>query len=271
VIGRLGEPRAGAAFFRSDGPPAARRYDQPRAVSAPTHKTKRELAIEGIREAIFRGDIRPGARLTMNDLSRILQMSPTPIREAIGVLEADGLVLSEPHRGVRVAQLSIQEAMELALLRAPMEGLATRLAVPNLGEEEVARLSALQAEMEDAVASGDDGALTHANADWHRSIYSAGRTTFVFRHVMRLWIPYPWKTVWVARNREASMRQHAAIMEAVVARDAPRAGELMHEHILSQCRLVIEEMGARGEYAPESLTAVASLLGEAPLPSSAAW
>lgn len=215
-------------------------------MSGPTvHKTKRELAIEGIRAAIFRGDVSPGSRLTVAELSEILGMSATPIREAIGVLEADGLIVSEPHRGIRVTQMTAAEAWELALLRAPMEGLATRLGVPNLTVADLDELAALQEEMVTAVDEGDDEALTQANAAWHRLIYAAGQTTFVFRHIMRLWIPYPWRTIWGQRTRGQSLRQHAEIMAAIASGDADRAGELMHEHILTSCRAALDELQAR--------------------------
>jgi DNA-binding GntR family transcriptional regulator len=200
------------------------------------HRTKSELALDALRQAILAGDIRPGARLTMVEVSDLLNMSSTPIREALRVLEADGLVVSEPHRGVRVRTLTAAEAEELGLLRAPMEGLATRLAVPNIDAADIACLEELQAEMIEAAATGDDPTMTRANAEWHRHIYAAANTTFVFRHIMRLWIPYPWTRVWDNGRREASIVQHEEILVAIRSGDAERAGELMHDHILYQCQ-----------------------------------
>jgi DNA-binding GntR family transcriptional regulator len=200
------------------------------------HRTKSELALDALRQAILAGDIRPGTRLTMAEISELLNMSATPIREALRVLEADGLVVSEPHRGVRVRTLTAAEAEELGLLRAPMEGLATRLAVPNLDAHDIARLEELQAEMIEAAQIGDDPTMTRANAEWHRHIYAAANTTFVFRHIMRLWIPYPWTRVWDNSRREASITQHEEILAAIRSGDAVGAGALMHDHILYQCQ-----------------------------------
>lgn len=211
------------------------------------HRTKGELALDAVRQAILVGDIRPGARLSIAELSELLEMSSTPIREAIRVLEADGLVVYEPHRGVWVRTLTAAEAEELALLRAPMEGLATRLAVPNLDLEDVARLEELQAEMIEAVRAVDDPAMTRANAEWHRHIYAAAGTTFVFRHIMRLWIPYPWTRLWDSGRREASLAQHEEILAAIRFGDAERAGELMHDHILFQCQSVASDLAAAME------------------------
>jgi DNA-binding GntR family transcriptional regulator len=200
-----------------------------------------------MRHAIMIGDVRPGARLSIAELSELFGMSSTPIREAIRVLEADGLVVSEPHRGVWVRTLTAAEAQELALVRAPMEGLATRLAVPNLEPRAIARLEELQAEMIKAVATADDMTMTRANSEWHQHIYEASGTTFLFRQIMRLWIPYPWTRIWDSGRREAALRQHEEILAAIRFNNAERAGQLMHDHILFQCQSVAADLLASME------------------------
>jgi DNA-binding GntR family transcriptional regulator len=214
------------------------------------HRTKSELALDAMRQGILAGDIRPGARLSIIELSELLGMSSTPIREAIRVLEADGLVVYEPHRGVWVRSLTVAEAEELALLRAPMEGLATRLAVPHLDDRDLGRLEGLQEEMVEAARVTDDASMTRANAEWHRHIYAAAGTTFVFRHIMRLWMPYPWTRVWDNSRREAALVQHEEILAAIRSGQAERAGELMHDHILFQCQSAASGLAAAMESAP---------------------
>jgi DNA-binding GntR family transcriptional regulator len=196
------------------------------------HKTKTELALEAIRDAIMQGRMRPGARLTLAELSAVLGMSSTPIREAIRVLEADGLVSYEAHKGVWVTKLTSAESGELALLRGHVEGLATQLAVPKLTDEDVRELERLQGVMVTAAAAHDDPLMTQANLDWHSTIYVAAETRFVLRQIFRLWIPYPWADVWNDSLRAAAISQHEEIYAAIVARDAALAGRLMHEHIL---------------------------------------
>jgi DNA-binding GntR family transcriptional regulator len=197
------------------------------------HKTKAELALEGFREAILRGQIRAGERVTLAQLSTTLGMSVTPIREAIRALEAEGLVTNEPHRGVTVNDLTLADAEELYMLRAPMESLATRLAVPLLNEHDIGRLDDLIADMERAVERGDDAGLSRANGDWHFFIYSASRTKHVLKNILRLWMPYHWSSpnFWNPDQRDESLREHAAIMDAIRARDADAASRLMHDHI----------------------------------------
>jgi DNA-binding GntR family transcriptional regulator len=196
------------------------------------HKTKTELALEAIREAIMEGRVQPGARLTLAQLSNVLGMSITPIREAVRVLEADGLVSYEAHRGIWVTDLTPEQSKELTLLRARLEGLATELAVSKLTEDDLRELEQLQRGMVAAAAERDDRAMTQANLDWHYRIYRAAETQFVLRQIFRLWIPYGWANIWHDELRAAAIRQHEEIHDAIAARDAELAGQLMYKHIL---------------------------------------
>lgn len=219
------------------------------------YKTKAELALEGLRDAILRGEIRPGKRVTQAQLSQRLGMSATPIREAIRILDAEGLLVYEPHRGITVNTMTLDEAAELYLLRAPMEGLAARLAVPNLTEADMAMLEQLQRDFEAAFAAGDDDRMTQVNADWHLLIYSATKTKYLVKVILRLWMPFHWSGwsgPWRAVNRADSVREHGAIMDAIRARDANRAARLMEEHIARVHRAMSEVAraqsdGVRGE------------------------
>jgi DNA-binding GntR family transcriptional regulator len=208
--------------------------DRPRhgPVLRSEHKTKTELALEAIREAIMEGRMQPGARLTLAQLSNVLGMSITPIREAIRVLEADGLVSYEAHRGIWVTDLTAEQSKELTLLRARLEGLATELAVPKLTDDDLRELDRLQRVMVEAAAARDDRALTQANLDWHYRIYRAADTQFVLRQIFKLWIPYGWANIWHDELRAAAIRQHEEVHAAIAARDAELAGQLMSKHIL---------------------------------------
>ena len=218
-----------------DGPAVASALSHPPR-PGPTlrseHKTKTELALEAIREAIMEGRVQPGTRLTLAQLSNVLGMSITPIREAVRVLEADGLVSYEAHRGIWVTDLTPEQSRELTLLRARLEGLATELAVPKLSDDDLRELEQLQRVMVAAAAERDDRALTQANLDWHYRIYRAADTQFVLRQIFKLWIPYGWTNIWHDELREAAIRQHEEIHDAIEARDAELAGQLMYKHIL---------------------------------------
>lgn len=205
-----------------------------------TFKTKTELAVTALQEAIFRGEFPPGEHVTINQLAQRLDMSVTPVREAIRALESTGLISSEPHRrGFIVNRITIEDIEEIALMRAPMEALATRLAVPKLTDEDIVHLEALQQTMIRAVESGDDELLTQTNADWHLSIYAVAQTRHVLRYIVQLFKPFYGQGFWWQDSRERTLQEHEEILEALRARDAALAEQRMEEHVRRSHRSII--------------------------------
>jgi DNA-binding GntR family transcriptional regulator len=209
------------------------------------YKTKTTLALEALREAIQSGEIQPGERLTFASLAERLGMSTTPVREAIRILDAEGLITYRPHYGVTVPDLSIKDAEEIYMMRTLLEGFATELAVPRLTQEGVARLVSLEKEMQDAFDRGETDRLAEANARWHLLVYESSQTKYLLEFIMRMWTAFPWDTIWLIPGRaEQSLPQHGEIMEAIQARDAAKASELMRAHILSGRESVIAHLQA---------------------------
>lgn len=229
--------------------------------TGPIHKTKTEVALERVREAILRGDLKPGERLTLPQLSTALGMSSTPIREALRALEAEGLVKSEPHRKFVVANLTAADADEIYMLRAPMESLATRLAVNRLTEDDLEQLESLHSEMARAAADHDDARLTRANADWHLTLYAASDRKHLVRLILQLWMPFHWSGRWLGQRRAESLAEHGRIMDAIRARDADNAARLMHEHITNVHLSILPYLRSGG-----SLTDLAATPAPADLP-----
>src|SRR5262245_28498270 len=111
----------------------------------PEHSTKTELALEVLRERIRNGELAPGERLRVDELTQELGMSATPIREALRLLQADRVVDYRPHHGIVVAELSIGKTEEVYRLRALLEPLAVELAVPKLDDAARAEIESLHA------------------------------------------------------------------------------------------------------------------------------
>lgn len=198
------------------------------------HKTKTALAVEALRDAILRGEIKPGERLNVDDLSRQLNMSRTPIREAVRILEAEGLIVNEPHRQVTVADLSAEEAQEVYLLRAHLEGLAVQWATERINDEQIEELESLLEKMYQAYRDNDYDACRRYHADWHHCLHRASGAKLLRDFILRLWVRFPWDAIWEIPGRvEISLEEHRRILEAVKERDAEKAGELMRRHILS--------------------------------------
>ena len=91
----------------------------------PTYKSKTMLAVDVLRERIVAGEISPGERFDVRKIAAEMEMSITPIREALRILQADGLVSYDEHRSISAMKLQPDDAEELYRLRAVVEGLAT--------------------------------------------------------------------------------------------------------------------------------------------------
>jgi DNA-binding GntR family transcriptional regulator len=214
-------------------------------VAAPRHLTKTELALHVLRERIAAGDLAPGARLRVEELAHDLEMSPTPVREALRLLQADGLVDYRAHYGIAVTEYSADEVRDLFRIRALLEPLAVELAVPRLGADELAELQRIHEQQEAAVRDGSGSAMSKTNADWHWAIYEAAGSQLLNEFIRRLWQAFPWRTMWALPGRsEVWLRQHTELMDAIRAGDAGRAAELMRVHITSGEEAMLAQLEA---------------------------
>ncbi len=194
--------------------------------------TKTALAVQAMREAILRGEITADGPLTVARLAAQLGMSPTPVREAIRTLQAEGLLRHEPHHSVSVARYSAKDVHDIFQLRAQLEAQAARLAAPRLTDAHLDRLDALQREMRQAARRDDIDGLNRLNAEWHLAIYGAAENHVLLDLIAHLWRKFMWEGNWItASHAEHSLSEHDQILAALRARDANRAVALLRAHI----------------------------------------
>lgn len=211
----------------------------------PEYMTKLDRVEQVIRELIASGEIGPGERLRQNDLAERLGTSSTPIREALRRLEAQGIIVSIPHRGVRVAEVDPEEMSELYQIRAVLEGLAVTHSVPNLSPENLGELRSILEKTE----STDEGSkdLRKLNYDFHTSLYRRCNLRRLTRLIDSLWALFPWDSVVAIPGRAASsIREHREILEAVERLDGQAAGEAMRHHVESGEKAFVEFRRSRG-------------------------
>jgi DNA-binding GntR family transcriptional regulator len=223
-----------------------------RAARAPVHLTKTQVALETLRESIRSGDMMPGERLRVDDLTAALDMSPTPIREALRLLQADGLIEFKPHHEIVIAPVSSVRTAEIYQLRARLEPYAVELAVPRMGEEQLAQLQTVHERVSKAVRSGRGSTVSESNGEWHWTIYEQCGSQYLIDFLQRLWDAFPWRTIWAISGRsEQSLADHDAIMEAISRHDAKLAAKRMRQHVLSGVDTLISrlETTERGELA----------------------
>jgi DNA-binding GntR family transcriptional regulator len=224
------------------------------------HRTKTELALQVVRDLIRTGSLAPGQRLHLDSLTTDLGMSRTPIREALRLLQADGLVVYRPHQGIVVAEFSARQTEEIVRLRCLLEPLAVELAVPELTAKQLRELRRLHERLLAAVATGRGTTVTASNASWHWRIYEASGSSLLTEFIRRLWDVYPWRTMWVLPGRlEQSATEHEAIMQAIAEGDAALAAERVREHILSSRQTLLDrlelEQADAGDSVPKEVAA----------------
>jgi DNA-binding GntR family transcriptional regulator len=217
-------------------------------------KTKKDVVVELIREAILSAEFKPGDRLLQEEIAKRLNVSPTPVREALRQLEAEGVLDHSPHRGVRVTEIKFEDVREIYLIRAALEALATREAASNLSRTNIAYLRALQTEIEMLIAEDSLKDLRRLNYDLHMAIYNAANMPELYRLIRNLWTKFPWDTLHVLPGRaDRSAHEHQDIIEAIAAGDANLAGQRMQAHIEHGARSLMEFLASHppGEAAAE--------------------
>jgi len=192
-------------------------------------------ATQLVRTAILDGRLAPGQRLKEEELARELGISRTPVREALLMLQAEGLVDAVPNRGATVRRHEADDLDDLYQLRALLEGHAARRAAAKISEEAIAvlrescdRFAALRGDADDLRE------LVKENLLFHNTILEAAgsaRLTQMVRKVIELPLVYK-SYIWYSPDQKRiSAHYHRQITNALAGRDADRAELIMREHV----------------------------------------
>lgn len=133
----------------------------------------RDVVFNTLRQAILRGELKPGERLMEIQLANKLGVSRTPIREAIRKLELEGLVLMIPRKGAEVAEISEKSLRDVLEVRKALEELAVRLACDKITEEEIKELEKCAVDFKKILKSNDITEVAEADVRFHDIIYMA--------------------------------------------------------------------------------------------------
>jgi|SoiMethySBSTD1v2_1073268.scaffolds.fasta_scaffold827940_2 DNA-binding GntR family transcriptional regulator len=201
--------------------------------------SKTAYVLERMRREIASGAIQPGGSLRQTDLAARYGVSPTPVREALRLLEAEGSISYSPNRGATVAEMDGPRLRDLYLLRATVESLATRVAVQRISNDaQVKRIKKLHRELADRRFEVDAAERSRMNRALHFAIYSCGSPT-IAEHIHSLWRLLPTSaTIWdTDKVAETLVTQHGNIIEAIADRDAGAAAAFMYEHVMTAGRI----------------------------------
>jgi DNA-binding GntR family transcriptional regulator len=209
--------------------------DDPTPVPAELSSAKCEEAYRILQQGIEEGRYPPGTRLKEVDLAVELEMSRTPIREAIRQLERDGMLAVLPNRGAVVRERTPEEVEDTYALRAVHEGFCASRAAVRMDAAAIAQLVDLHAELELRIRDGSDvDTLIRLNAAFHEAILEGSRISRAAEVLQRATIvPIAMKRAfWQAqRARDATIVHHGEIVEAIRAHDAVRSEAAMRSHI----------------------------------------
>jgi DNA-binding GntR family transcriptional regulator len=199
-------------------------------------------ATELIREAIIDGRLEPGRRLKEEELARELGISRTPVREALLMLQAEGLVVATPNRGAIVRVHTPEDLDDLYQLRALLEGYAARRAAMRISDEGVEELR-LSCQRFEALSPEDDlRGLVRENLFFHNAILDiagSARLAAMVRKVIELPLVYK-SYIWYSPDQKRiSVHYHDQIVKSLATRDADRAELIMKEHVYEARDLLV--------------------------------
>jgi len=201
--------------------------------TAPLVRTTSDVATELLRNAIVDGTLPPGRRLKEEELARSLGISRTPVREALVMLQAEGLVETAPNKGAIVRSHSADELDDLYQLRALLEGHVARRAASHATDELIGKLWA-SCERFDRLIGDEVSDLVQENLMFHGLILEAAgseRLESIVRNVTELPLVYRSYIWYSEKQRRLSLHYHQQITRALGARDGERAELLMKEHV----------------------------------------
>lgn len=193
-----------------------------------------DAVYDSLRRSILDGLIEPGTQLSVPEISRRLEVSRSPVREAVLQLVAEGLAFEKPRKGVVVAMIGIEDLIEIHEIREYTEALTARLAAERATKAALETLSRIVAEQEQAVEQDDAGGYFRTNAAFHEELGQAcgnARLRAIRNSLedqMQIGLQKVSEDV---GQRQRGLLEHKQLLEAVTRRDGKLAEQLMREHI----------------------------------------
>ena len=201
-------------------------------MTLPIARTVKSSLADNLRDDILRGELVPGQNIRLEEIAARFDVSTTPVREALRDLEAEGLVTIFPHRGAIVTQLSANDLRDIYDIRANLEAMATRLAVPQMTEATLTQLLSYFEQMDSHL--GESVTLIKLNHAFHIALYGAsGR-----RHLCELTSMLRYRTqhylvafISDIGGMPQAQAEHWAIIDACQRGDADDAATKMFNHV----------------------------------------
>jgi DNA-binding GntR family transcriptional regulator len=198
-----------------------------------------------LRERILRGALPGGERLRQDAIASRFGVSQMIVREAFKQLVTEGFVKAEPRRGVSVARMTADEALEVTQLRSLIEAKALEWAIPQISKADLERAARILAQLDKAKSTDR---IISLNAQFHETLYTPARKerTLSMIATLRLnferYLRFTWEET---HYLDQSQKEHREILDLCMARDSEGACALLKRHILGTGTLLVERLKLR--------------------------
>lgn len=206
-------------------------------------KPLRESVHEELRMQILKGAIKPGTRLMEVELADKMEVSRTPIREAMRELEQEGLVEIKPKRGAYVSDISLDEMVDTLVVRVELEGLSAELAAKKITPEQSELLNEIMKEYNEAMGTSDTEQIIHYDEAFHKFIAEiTGNSTLIqiYAQVQNSSLRFRYLYYEDFKRYRSVPAEHKAIADAIESGDAKAARRAASEHAEVLRKFVLE-------------------------------
>ena len=223
--------------------------DDTPALSPITNSTRREVAVASIRRALLSGELVPGERIKETTMAAMLGISRPTVREAMNQLISEGSLVQEPYKGVRVAQPSAQDLLDVAEIRVSLETLAAlRVAREPEGTAMAALRRALRRHL-DALQAEDPVTASRTHLDLHRTLWEASGN----RMLTKIWPLVESQIVMAMSLDQATFRApardaelHQRLIDVIASGDESAIIAEVRDHIGQSADHVVQLIGSAG-------------------------
>jgi DNA-binding GntR family transcriptional regulator len=199
-----------------------------------------------LRAAVLRSRLRPGTLHSQGDVRTLLDVGRTPFREALRMVQAEGLIEIRSNGQLRIPELSIDDFTQVQIVRIALESAAMRMSIPRLGPDDLAHLEGLMAQMSHYISFEHFDRMEHPHLEFHRAL-AAGAGSGLLGAISDLTdriARYRWANPTVVQSHwEARTKEHRAILDAAIAGDPERVVAHLIRHYLGSGRRLVEAMG----------------------------
>ena len=209
-----------------------------------SYKPLRKQVYEVLRETILSGKLKPGEKITEVEIAEKLNVSRTPVREAIRMLELEELIVIVPQRGVFVAGVkSIKEINDIFEVRAKLEGLAAKLAAQNITEDQLKKINSYAEKIKECINDNDLQRSIEIDISFHQAIYEAANNKWLQKMLDSLFekiTRFRASSLGQEGRMKSALKEHKELCQAFDDKNGDKASKLARQHIEKARQSVVQ-------------------------------